>query len=457
MNKENPRLFGTSGIRGKFGSFIDGKLSFNVGKALATSLNGKGNVVIGYDTRTTNELIENAIVAGLLEGGCNVLKLGMVPTPVTGYACKKLNVDAGIMITASHNPPEYNGIKIWNTDGSAYNEEQEKLIEEIIREESYITKPWDEIGYIKNISDIQSDYIEELLNLVDIDKKLKVVVDPGSGAGSHLSPLIIRKAGCEVLTLNSQIDGFFPGRKAEPNAKNLKDLMTMVKETNADIGIAHDGDADRMVAIDDEGNMAEFDKLLALISRHLCKDKNSTMVTTVDASLCIDELLEDIEGEVIRTKVGDVHVVQSMNEHDAYFGGEPSGTWIHPDFCMCPDGILSALRVIEMVSKKGKLSKQLENVVSYPTKRVIIDCLEENKKPILKVIEDKISSCFENIKSINNVDGIRISFEDDSWVLARPSGTEPYVRITLEGKTQKRADEIEEISRKFIEEELKKL
>lgn len=455
--EEKSRLFGTSGIRGRYGEKINAELGLNVGKALATSLNGKGNVVIGYDTRTTNELLENAIIAGLLECGVNVLKLGMVPTPLTGYACSKLNADAGVMITASHNPPEYNGIKLWNKDGSAYNEEQEREIEDIIYNKSYKTVDWDEVGYIKNIKDIERTYIENLLDLVDIDKKLKVVVDPGSGAASKLSPIVIRKAGCEVLTINSQVDGFFPGRKPEPKAENLKDLITMVKDTNADLGIAHDGDADRMVAIDDEGNMAEFDKLLGLISRHLCTEEGSTMVTTVDASLCIDDCLKDIKGKVIRTKVGDVHVVQSMNENNAYFGGEPSGTWIHPDFCSCPDGILSALRVIEMVSKNGKLSEQLSKVTSYPTERITIKCSEENKKPILKVIEEKISLCFNDIAGLNNIDGVRISFKDGSWVLARPSGTEPYVRITLEGKTQERADEIEKISKKFIEDELKKL
>ena len=449
--EESPRLFGTSGIRGKIGKKINSHLALKVGKAVSTYLNGEGIVVVGYDPRTSNNMLENALCAGIMEGGCDVLCLGMVPTPVVGFAAFRLNAAAGVMITASHNPSPDNGIKLWNSDGMAYSTEQEIEIEHIIHTKDYLNKNWDKLGEKKEVNDINSAYINELLGLVNIKKSLKVVVDCGSGAASHLSPLILRKAGCEVLSLNCQPDGFFPGRKPEPNNENLKDLMKTVQITGADLGIAHDGDADRMVAVDDNGKMADFDKLLALVS---CR-AGGTIITTVDASLCIDECLKKVGGNVIRTKVGDVHVAQEIVKKSASFGGEPSGTWIHPEFCMCPDGILSALKVIELVSQKGPLSKLLASIPDYPTMREKLSCSNEKKITVMKIVEASLEGCFDDVENVNNIDGIRISFKDGSWVLVRPSGTEPYIRITLEGRTKTRASEILRISTEFIENSMK--
>lgn len=442
-----PRLFGTSGIRGKVGETINTQLALDVGKAVASYLNGKGNVVVGYDPRTSNKMLENALCAGLMESGCNVQYLGMVPTPIVGFAASRLNASAGVMITASHNPSPDNGIKLWNTDGMAYSTEQELEIERIIHEKDYLEKNWDELGKKEEVTDLISDYIQELLSLVNIKPGLKVVVDCGSGAASHLSPIILRKAGCEVLSLNSQPDGFFPGRKPEPNQANLKELMKTVQLTGADLGIAHDGDADRMVAVDDTGEMADFDKLLALISQRA----GGTVITTVDASMCMDESLESIGGRVIRTKVGDVHVAHEIVKQEASFGGEPSGTWLHPEFCMCPDGILSALKVVEMVSDQGPLSELLASIPEYPTMREKLPCPNEKKDMIMESAESELEACFNDTSNVNNIDGIRITFEDGSWVLVRPSGTEPYIRITLEGRTKTRAEEIKNISTEFIE------
>lgn len=445
-NEEIPRLFGTSGIRGTVGSKITTTLALKVGKAISTYLKGNGKVVVGYDTRTSNQMLENALCAGLMECGCNVISLGMVPTPLVGYATSRLNADAGVMITASHNPSPDNGIKVWNNDGMAYSTDQEMELERIVHTGEYINKEWYELGTKEEAKEIINSYLEELLSMVDIKKPLKVVVDCGSGAGSYLSPLLLRKAGCEVLTLNCQPDGSFPGRNPEPNEANLKDLMTVVKITGADIGIAHDGDADRMMAIDDTGKMAPFDKLLALISKKM----GGTIITTVDAALCMDECMNEVGGSVIRTKVGDVHVAQEIVKNNATFGGEPSGTWLHPDFCMCPDGLLSALKVVELVSQGRALSDLLSEIPEYPTIREKITCPNESKKSIMESVECALEDCYNDVDHVNNIDGIRITFTDGSWVLIRPSGTEPYIRITLEGKTEERAKEILKISKNFL-------
>ncbi|MDD1774917.1 MAG: phosphoglucosamine mutase, partial [Methanobacterium sp.] len=211
------RLFGTSGIRGRVGSVVNTELALKMGRALSTLLGPCGKVVVGYDSRTSNQMLEKALTAGILEGGCDVLSLGMAPTPLVGYAAMKMGADAGIMITASHNPPQDNGIKVWNQDGMAYRPQQEKELEKILFSENFYTVPWDEIGKIRNITQVTRNYIEDLLNFVDITPGLKVVVDCASGAASYLSPLILRKAGCHVITLNSQPDGFFPGRMPEPS------------------------------------------------------------------------------------------------------------------------------------------------------------------------------------------------------------------------------------------------
>ncbi|MBM4241354.1 MAG: phosphoglucosamine mutase [Euryarchaeota archaeon] len=450
MDQMIPKLFGTSGIRGKVWESITTELALRVGRAVSTYVkreNSECKIVLGYDTRTSSQMIENAITAGILQGGCYVLRLGMVPTPVVGYATMKLKADAGIMITASHNPPEYNGIKLWNPSGMAYTQAQEKAIEKIIFEEDFHKASWDNIRKIEDVSSVIYDYINDLLDQVNIEPGLKVVIDSGNGAASLVSPLILRKAGCEVITLNCQPDGFFPGRMPEPSLENLSELMKIVKATKADLGIAHDGDADRMVAIDEEGNMADFDKLLALISSKI----GGKIVTTVDASLCVDECMEKVGGEVIRTKVGDVHVAEAIVENQASFGGEPSGTWLHPDFCMCPDGILSALKVVELVSNQDPLSKLLDNLPNYPTIREKINCDDTQKDQIMEDVREKLPQQFDDVLDVNLIDGIRISMKDGSWVLIRPSGTESYIRITLESRTIEEAENIKKTSREFIE------
>ncbi|AAB86063.1 phosphomannomutase [Methanothermobacter thermautotrophicus str. Delta H] len=445
MKEKKPRLFGTSGIRGRFGEKVTLELTAEHRKALATHLGGDGEVVVGYDTRTSSQLLENALIAGIVECGCDVTRLGMVPTPLVGYAASRLGAAAGVMITASHNPAPYNGIKLWNPDGMAYRPSQERVIESIIHSRDFKRKAWDELGSITTV-DMRDDYVRAVLETVEIKKPLKVVIDSGCGAASHLSPLIFRKAGCRVITLNSQPDGFFPGRDPEPVPENLSELMETVRSTGADLGIAHDGDADRMVAIDDQGRFASFDKLLALMAREI----GGKIITTVDASLCVDECLGD-RGEVIRTRVGDVHVANTIAEEGARFGGEPSGTWLHPDFCMCPDGILSALRVAELVSARGPLSELLEEVPSYPNIRDKVPCPDEKKDIIMERVAAELSDQFSETSDINTIDGVRISLDDGSWVLVRPSGTEPYIRITLEGKTEEKARYIHERTRGYLE------
>lgn len=449
MTTDIPRLFGTSGIRGEYQKEVTPELALDVARALAKYIGGKGKtVVLGRDTRTTGKVLENIMSAGLQECGCNVLLLGMVPTPTVGYASLKKGADAAIMITASHNPSKYNGIKLWNADGLAYKQEQEREIERIVYEKDFEKVGWDEIGKEYDISSFKDEYVDDIIKIsgIDPEKPLKVVVDCASGAGSELSPEALRRAGMNVITLNSQPDGFFPGRNPEPNSANLQELMKTVKVIGADIGLAHDGDADRMIAVDENGNLSDFDKLLTVIAREF----GGTVVTTVDASACLDTEMKKLGGNVLRTPVGDVHVAEAINENNATFGGEPSGTWLHPDFCMCPDGLLSGLRIVKCVQDHGALSEQLDSIDSYPTIREKVTCSNDKKESVMTGVEASFVDEFDDVEEVLTIDGVRVSFTDGSWVLIRPSGTEPYVRITAESKTREHLDKIEEVSKNFL-------
>ncbi len=440
MASVGKKLFGTSGIRGEIGSEVTSELALNVGKSLGYYLGGEGTVVLGYDTRTTSKMLEHAITAGLVESGIDVIKIGMVPTPLVGYTTEKLSADAGVMITASHNPSKYNGIKLWNNNAMAYTPEQEKTIEDIYLNKKYENVSWDRIGSIEENNEIQETYIEDLLTMVNIEPGFKVVIDCASGAGSELSPILFRRAGCDVITLNSQVDGFFPGRNPEPNDANLGSLKKVVKATGANLGIAHDGDADRMMAVDETGKVVDFDKLLALMAAEF----GGTVVTTVDAGLVMDVELEKVGGKVLRTPVGDVAVADAIIKNNASFGGEPSGTWLYPDFCMCPDGLLSGIRLANIVSHKGPLSKLLSKMDDYPNIREKVTCSTEEKAIIMENMEEEMKNAFDDIKEVNNIDGVRLSLNDGSWVLVRPSGTENYIRITLESPDEDKANEMKE-------------
>jgi len=248
------KLFGTSGIREIVNEKLTPELSLKVGKALGTYL-GEGKVVVGADTRTSNEMLKSALISGLLSTGIDVIDIGIAPTPLTGFAIKLYEANAGVTITASHNPPEYNGIKVWQANGMAFTSEMESKLERIIFEERYKKVPWNEIGKLEK-ADPTKAYIGRALEMVSLDNPYTVVVDCGNGAGSLISPYLQRELGNKVVSLNSHPCGYF-SRELEPNAKSLEALAKTVKVLKADVGIAHDGDADRIGVVDDQGNFVD--------------------------------------------------------------------------------------------------------------------------------------------------------------------------------------------------------
>lgn len=435
------KLFGSSGVRGIVNAALTPQLASKIGSAVATYSKAK-KAVVARDTRLSGLMLQEALVAGLTAAGTNVSLLGVVPTPALAYLTMALRADVGFMLTASHNPPEYNGIKIFNSDTLSYTEQSQDAVEQIIADNSYVLADWRGIGKTRNI-DVSYAYVEMLRQAANLRKPWHVVVDPGCGATFNVAPAALKALGCKVTTLNAQPDGYFPARKSEPTAESLADLARTVKTLGADLGVAFDGDGDRAAFIDEDGVFADFDRLLAAYSAHLLKKHGGgAVVTTVEASMCVETMAKRYKGKVVeRTKVGDIYVAEAVKRHRAVFGGEPCGAWIHPRFHFCPDGPLSAVLVIQALEEKNKsLREFIAEVPQYVTLRENIACPNDLKYKIISHIEKTIASTFSG-GELSTVDGVRLSLKN-GWLLIRASGTEPLIRLTVEGESLKVAQDI---------------
>jgi len=414
------QLFGSSGIR----RIVDGnlfELTLKVALAIGKDYN---RVVVGCDTRTSSDALKHLVMAGLMTSGARVFDAGLLPTPTLALTARKF--DAAVMVTASHNPPEYNGIKLLNPDGSAFGAKQKLEIQELVSGLSNVMVSWDRIHSSEVYHGAVEQHIHHIERQFPGKFRVKVVLDCACGAASVITPHLLRNMGCDVLTLNSNISGFFP-HPVEPLPENLSDLMNMVRESGAGLGLAHDGDADRLMAVDDNGHFISGDKLLNILATRLSAKK---VVTTIDASSAVD----DAGFNVVRTKVGDNYVSDEL-KNGGDFGGEPSGAWIFPKNSLCPDGIFAAAYLVD-IANQNKLSQIVASMPSYPILRssINIDNID------IKQLEGKLVSAFKP-KSINYIDGLKLNLAD-GWILVRPSGTEPKVRLTVEGSDKKKVQGI---------------
>lgn len=428
-------------MRGIVNVSLTPRLASKIGSAIVTFSKAK-KILVGRDTRVSGLMLENALVSGLLAAGAKVNCLGVVPTPVLAYLTKKLEADAGVMITASHNPPKYNGIKIFDDEGMAYNEESQNEIEGIVENESFELADWRNIGEASFI-DESCLYVEMMQKNVKLNKKWRIVVDPGCGATCQIAPALLKILGCKITAINAQPDGFFPGRSPEPNAESLKSLAKIIKDLGADIGIAYDGDGDRAAFVDDEGRFVDFDRILAAYAAYVIKrNSGGTVVTNVEASMCVEKMVEEHSGKVVRTKVGDVYVAEAMKRRDAVFGGEACGAWIHPQFHYCPDGIVSSILLLKALEDENKkLSEFVSETPRYQTLRENVACKNEAKGKVIKKVDEGLRGLFPSYRQVSLVDGVRLSLEE-GWILVRASGTEPFIRLTAEGESLKAAKEI---------------
>jgi len=444
------KLFGSSGIRGLVNVEVTPLLTQKVGAALASQFEG-GAIIVGRDTRLSGKMLEAALTSGIASCGIVTGSLGIVPTPAVALLTREMGAEAGVAITASHNPPEYNGLKIFDTTGMAYTGKQQAELEETIEKEEFMTSSWSRVGRVEEI-DGGRFYIDTLANAIGFMGERNIVCDLFNGATCTVAPEVFDELGCNATMLNAQPDGSFPAGNPEPNPESLTRLGRMVRETKASIGFGFDGDGDRMMAVDEKGSVPSPDRVLAAYARHVVAERGGGIIVThVGASMSIEEAVESVGGSVIRTKVGDVHITEAMIANDAIFGGEPVGAWVHPEVHLCPDGILSALELMKALEEEGKtLSEMVADVPDYPTLRDKVPCPNKAKGRVMDGVSSSNSRGFTDVRNVTAVDGVRIELED-GWALIRPSGTEPVIRVTVEAREEKRAKELMESSRSLVE------
>ena len=453
------KLFGTNGIRGVANEDMNSELALGIGMAWGTLLkksNPRPKVAIGNDARISNHMLKSAITAGLLSTGCDVTDVGLLPTPTLQYAVKQKDFDSGVIITASHNPPQFNGIKGVASDGTEFSKDVEDEIERIYFDKNHDLADWKNVGKLSNWDGAIDLYISGILATVDVDlikkKQFHVVIDCGNGAGSLVAPILLKKLGCNITELYCELDGMFPGHNSEPLPENLIDLVKKVTEVGADIGVAQDGDADRAIFIDEKGTYIWGDKSLALGGKYITKQhKGGIAVTPVTTSNCFDDVVVENGGEVIHTQVGSPIVARVMIEKNAVFGGEENGGLIFPEMQYCRDSAMSIAKVLEIMAKENKpLSELIEEIPKYEVYKTKMPCPDEKKENVMKTLAEQIKSDSKVIE-VDETDGVKLYLED-GWVLMRPSGTEPIFRVYSESKSKARAEEIALTYKKLTEE-----
>lgn len=433
-------MFGTSGIRGPVGEQITPELGLNLGRALAHDTDA---VVIGRDTRTTSNYLADAVSIGLRASGTDVYRLGIAATPTIARSVNWTDADAGVSITASHNPPSDNGFKLWQSSGQAFDAARRETITSRLNSTEYPPMHWESTGTEHHRSSVIDKHVRTLIesgSAVDVS----VAIDVGNGAGT-ITPTVFSRLDCPVQTLNANPDGRFPGRPPEPTEEHCSTLRHLVRSTDADFGIAHDGDADRMMAVTETGTWIPGDTLLALFAKETVTDGDSIAVP-INTSLAVDDTIEPLGATCIRTQVGDVHVAENTKNQGVVFGGEPSGAWIWPHETLCPDGPLAAVRLVEIVTRSGPLSDLIDDIPHYPLRRESIDA--PNKDKLMEGIEHDITSRYPDDHR-SHLDGIRVT-TPDGWFLIRKSGTQPLIRLTAEARTPSDSDALLSTARSIV-------
>lgn len=440
------RLFGTNGVRGIINKDMNVQLAMDLGRAIGTFM--KGKVAVGTDSRTSAAMIKSAVSSGLMCAGAEVLDLGLVPTPVVQHYVKTNRLSGGIMITASHNPPEFNGIKCVDADGTEMPRSKEEEIERLYFTKSFISKDWKDVGQLRQATGAVQAYLDSVVGLVNADAirgaGLTVVLDCANGAGAVTAPQMLEELNVRAITLNCNPQGTFPGHPSEPVESHLKELIALVKDTGADLGIAHDGDADRTIFIDDKGRYMYGDKSLAITAEAMVREnKGGIVVTPVSSSMAVEDVVRRAGGEILYTRVGAPVVARKMIEVGAVFGGEENGGLIFPKHQYCRDGAMTVAKMLEIVARNGPLSTLVDGIPMYSQDKRKMVCPDERKEKVLTALVDYYAS-----QRVDTTDGVKICY-DDGWTLVRPSGTEPLFRVYSEARTpedaKRRSEECEKV------------
>ena len=445
------KYFGTDGVRGVANTELTCDLAYKLGRAGGFVLakgKEKVKVIVGKDTRVSGDMLEAALISGLMSVGCDIITVGVVPTPAVAYLTQKYGADCGVVISASHNPVEYNGIKFFNKDGYKLDDELELNIEQYIDDIDKVDyHPIGcKVGKKIHKHDAQRDYIEYLKSIINVDfKGLKVVLDCANGAAYNVAPIVFDELGASVITINSRPDGNNINDKC--GSTHPQSLQKAVLSHKADLGLAYDGDADRLIAVDENGNIVDGDHIMVLSAIHL-KNKNKleqdTLVVTVMSNIGLTIAAKEHGINLATTAVGDRYVLEEMKKSGYNLGGEQSGHMIFLDYNTTGDGVLSSLVLAQIVLEEGQgLSKLASVMTQYPQVLVNARIKNENKNRYMEYPE--IKSEIERIEEL--LDG-------SGRVLIRPSGTEPLVRVMLEGKEEGQIRELATNLANLIQEKL---
>ncbi|MDG5775643.1 phosphoglucosamine mutase [Haloarculaceae archaeon H-GB2-1] len=440
------KVFGSSGVRGIANEKLTPGFVLQVAQAAGSAWD-TDRAAIGRDTRATGQMLADAAASGLASAGVDVDRVGVVPTPGLQAYAEREGIPA-LMVTASHNPPQHNGVKLVGSDGVELSRHELERVEDRLLDEDFERVPWDETGVTSHVDGVRADYVAEVLAAVDREAiaaaDLTVALDTGHGAGSLTSPEFFRRLGCSVLTVNAQPDGHFPGRNPEPVAANLEDLGRLVATTDADLGVAHDGDADRAIFFDERGEFVEGDAALAaLAARELAA--GDAVVSAVNASQRLVDVADAAGATLSMTPIGSTNIItriRSLGDEGANvpIAGEGNGGILFPDYRIARDGAYTAARFLELLADgPTPASEVVAPFDDYANVRENVHYDDEaDRAAMLDAIED---AAREADADLDTTDGYRLDY-GDAWVLARPSGTEPVIRIYAEAGSVERAQEL---------------
>ena len=437
--RNGKRLFGTSGIRGIVGQDLSVGLCLEAAQAIGTTLAPHSKVCLATDTRVSREIIKRATIAGLRFSGVDVTDLGILPTPALAFLTRDMGFDTGVMITASHNPPQFNGIKLFNGNCVGYSQEQEIEIEKAYDEQEFRIGDLGSLDQSREGKERYFRFMQQRFSSESLGHSLKIVVDPGNGAASRFASELFTRLGLNVIPLNDEPDGRFPGRNPEPREDTLEGTIKFIMEQNADLAVCFDGDADRVVFCDREGFLG-FNEAITLISRLAVEEsKKRKVVTTVETGRLLDLALRDLGVKVIRGRVGDVNVAHLAQELDAAIGVEPVGVYIMPTVGYYPDSIFATLTLLSRIRQAGEIREFFKDMPQLFSGQRKLPCPDSLKTAVMAKIKQNAN--FSTTGRLNTLDGLRFEF-DDSWILIRASGTEPAIRLIAESTSIAETEEL---------------
>lgn len=442
MAKEKKEIFRAYDIRGIFNDDLTVEVAAEVGIVFGTYVGPGKKVCLGRDTRTSSEAIEKAIASGLAAAGCHVTIVGEMPIPASNFETLKGDFDHGIYITASHNPPEYNGIRFRHSDGTGFTTQNEEIAELYTQRDRWKPASWDKLGKITTVENevVIKRYCDFLIKNMKAEKGMKIAIDPMHGTAAYTARRVMEALGHEVHSVSENIDPTFGGRDPHPRAGTVDLLEAKVKETGADFGMAFDPDGDRVVFVDDTGRTVQVEVMGIIIARDVVREKGGGIVlANIPCSMILEEELNKGGGEVQRCRVGDVYVCEEVKKRGAIFGMEISAHFFLPTYYIFDDPLLNGLRLAQILSRSDKrLSELVDEIPTYPT----IEKGYETPDAIKFMIVDSIREDFvEKGAKVDLTDGVKVIF-DDGWALLRCSNTQPLIRLFAEASSQKRLDEL---------------